>query len=113
MTTTLMTFLGRVSNDEGGYRKTPYVFNDGFQSEPITFFGWPLLKRTRSERCSPDLVFNPFSRTLHPMRMLLGVVLVSSTSTCTLRRIDTKKSSRYMLLGYEAARRSYVLRKSS
>ncbi len=48
MTTTLLTFLGRVP--KSGYRKTSYDFPDGFRSEPVAFLGWPLQKRIGAQR---------------------------------------------------------------
>ncbi|PYV45093.1 MAG: hypothetical protein DMG06_03735 [Acidobacteria bacterium] len=50
MTTTLLTFLGRVPKTESGYRKTSYDFGDGSRSEPVAFFGWPLQKRIAADR---------------------------------------------------------------
>ncbi|MBI4468143.1 MAG: TIGR02221 family CRISPR-associated protein [Acidobacteria bacterium] len=54
MTTTLLTFLGRVpktgNKTENGYRKTCYEFDDGSRTEPVAFFGWPLQKRIAAER---------------------------------------------------------------
>ena len=50
MTTTLLTFLGRVPKTESGYRKTSYDFGDGSRSEPVAFFGWPLQKRIAAQR---------------------------------------------------------------
>lgn len=49
MANTLITFLGRVSKDEGHYRTTQYDFGDGRLSEPVAFLGWPL-----TERLNPD-----------------------------------------------------------
>jgi CRISPR-associated Csx2 family protein len=49
MPTTLLTFLGRVPNN-GEYHKTAYGFPDGSQSEPVTFFGWPLQNWVKAER---------------------------------------------------------------
>ena len=44
MTTTLITFLGRVPKKVGTYRltRTRYGFADGVPTDPVTFFGWPL-----------------------------------------------------------------------
>jgi CRISPR-associated Csx2 family protein len=50
MTTTLLTFLGRVPKSENGYRKTCYEFDDGRRTEPVAFFGWPLQNRISAER---------------------------------------------------------------
>jgi CRISPR-associated Csx2 family protein len=50
MTTTLLTFLGRVPKQESGYRKTAYGFPDGFRSEPVAFLGWPLQTRIGAQR---------------------------------------------------------------
>jgi CRISPR-associated Csx2 family protein len=50
MTTTLLTFLGRVPKGENGYRKTCYDFGDDSPSEPVAFFGWPLQTRIAADR---------------------------------------------------------------
>lgn len=50
MTTTLLTFLGRVPSNEKGYRTTSYDFGDGTRTEPVAFFGWPLQQRLEAER---------------------------------------------------------------
>jgi hypothetical protein len=50
MTTTLLTFLGRVPKTDNGYRKTRYDFGDGCPTEPVAFFGWPLQKRIKADR---------------------------------------------------------------
>jgi len=50
MTTTLLTFLGRVPKGENGYRKTRYDFGDGGPSDPVAFLGWPLQERLGSQR---------------------------------------------------------------
>jgi len=46
----LLTFLGRMPKDQGGYRKTRYQFEDGLETEPTAFFGWPLQRRLRPDR---------------------------------------------------------------
>jgi len=48
--TTLVTFLGRVPKNQGGYRKTPYTFPDGERTEPVAFLGWPLQRRLAADR---------------------------------------------------------------
>lgn len=48
MSTTLLTFLGRLS--KGGYQKTCYDFGGGERTEPVAFFGWPLQKRIGADR---------------------------------------------------------------
>ncbi len=50
MTTTLLTFLGRVPKSEKGrYRQTSYQFDDG-STEPLAFFGWALQQRLKPDR---------------------------------------------------------------
>jgi CRISPR-associated Csx2 family protein len=50
MTTTLLSFLGRVPRTEQGYRETRYDFGDGNLCEPAAFFGWPLQHRIKADR---------------------------------------------------------------
>lgn len=50
MANTLITFLGRVPETEGGYRTTQYDFGDGRLSEPVAFLGWPLTERLNPDR---------------------------------------------------------------
>lgn len=50
MTTTLLTFLGRVPRAEKGYRKAVYRFPDGSCTQPVAFLGWPLAERSRPDR---------------------------------------------------------------
>lgn len=45
----LLTFLGRMPK-KGVYRKTRYHFDDGAETEPTAFFGWPLQRRLRPNR---------------------------------------------------------------
>jgi len=46
----LLTFLGRVRKEEGGYQKTRYDFGDDSREEPTAFFGWPLQGRLKPDR---------------------------------------------------------------
>jgi len=46
----MLTFLGRVPKDQGGYRKTPYDFGDMVQEAPTAFFGWPLQRRLAPDK---------------------------------------------------------------
>ncbi len=48
--TVLISFLGRVSGGEQGYRTTRYDFGDGTPEEETTFFGWVLRKRLQPRR---------------------------------------------------------------
>ena len=50
MTTTLITFLGRVPKQEGTYRSTRYDFGDGLPTDPVAFFGWPLSRKLEPDR---------------------------------------------------------------
>jgi CRISPR-associated Csx2 family protein len=51
MTTTLITFLGRVpKSEQGTYRKTRYDFGDGKPQDEVAFFGWALAKRLQPQR---------------------------------------------------------------
>jgi CRISPR-associated Csx2 family protein len=50
MTTTLLSFLGRVPRTEKGYRETCYDFGDGNLTEPAAFFGRTLQNRIKAER---------------------------------------------------------------
>lgn len=49
MTQTLISFLGRVSKSENGYRPTTYTF-DGEPDEPTAFIGWSLRRRLQPDR---------------------------------------------------------------
>jgi CRISPR-associated Csx2 family protein len=46
----LLTFLGRVPQDQGSYRATVYDFGDGQPEQPTAFFGWPLQRRLHPEK---------------------------------------------------------------
>ena len=45
----LITFLGRVPKNEKGYRKTRYAFDDGSETDDISFIGWSLIERLKPE----------------------------------------------------------------
>ncbi len=47
---TLVTFLGRVPKNDGSYRKTRYLFDDGGHAEELAFFGWALVQRIHPDR---------------------------------------------------------------
>lgn len=47
---TLVTFLGRVPKNDGSYRKTRYLFDDGSHAEELAFFGWALQQRVQPDR---------------------------------------------------------------
>ena len=49
MTTTPITFLGRVPKQEGTYGSTRYDFGEGVPTGPVAFFGWPLTRRRTSK----------------------------------------------------------------
>ena len=46
----LLTFLGRVPKEQGGYRATVYDFGDGRPEAPTAFFGWPLQRRLQPDK---------------------------------------------------------------
>lgn len=50
MTHILITFLGRTSKGQNGYRKTRYRFPDGATTEETAFIGWCLRERLRPNR---------------------------------------------------------------
>lgn len=45
----LMSFLGRVPKNEKGYRKTRYEFDDGTQTDDVSFIGWSLIERLKPD----------------------------------------------------------------
>ncbi len=49
-TDVLVTFLGRVPQTEGGYRKTRYTFAEGAQHAATGFLGWILQQRSSAGR---------------------------------------------------------------
>lgn len=50
MTSTLLTFLGRVAKGERGYRTLRYRFPDGEETPPVAFLGWPLASKMNLNR---------------------------------------------------------------
>lgn len=49
MSLTMISFLGRTSKDQQGYRKTRYDFGDD-HSEEVAFFGWALYKKLQPKK---------------------------------------------------------------
>lgn len=45
----LISFLGRVPKNQGKYRTTQYQFENGDETEPVSFIGWSLIERIKPE----------------------------------------------------------------